>query len=150
MLLISRCGFSQIGNVSEWLGNWQTHFSNNMEYKIVENLTIKWSHYEHWLEFDITGNDTNKVVKWSSQMVLTLDNEHNIVGWYIDNNGYDGMATIKGVIEDNKIIIKEESSMSSGKSSWALIDGQLRCKGTSKSKESGKTYTNERVFIKQN
>lgn len=151
ILLISRNSFSQTEQFTDWLGQWQATYANNMNGKQVENLAIKWSHFERWFQFDITGNVIDKPeIKWSSSMVLTLDNEHNIVGWYIDENGYDGMATIKGVIEDNKLIIKIESRLTSGKSVWELKDGQLHCQGTSKSKESGKTYTNERVFIKKN
>lgn len=151
ILLISRISFSQTEQFDDWLGEWQANYVNNMNDKQVENLTIKWAHFERWFQFDITGNVIDKPeMKWSSTMALTLDNEHNIVGWYIDNNGYDGMSTIKGVIEDNKLILKDESQISTGKQTWELKDGHLLCKGTTKSKGSGKSYTNERIFIKKN
>lgn len=150
LVIISQNLFSQIQDFSNWLGEWTATYVNNLGDKQNEYITIKWAHFESWLEFDITGYVIEKPeMKWSSMMVLTLDSEHNIVGWYIDENGYNTMATIKGVIEDNRLILKYESLLSSGKDYWEIIDGILHCKAHLKDKESGKIYDNERVFTRK-
>jgi len=59
------------------------------------------------------------------------------------------MSTIKGVFEDNRFIFKDNSQMTSGKFTFELKDGKLYEKSVSTSKESGKTYTLEKIYYKK-
>ena len=149
-LFIYSTSFSQVESLHDWLGEWSTSYTNNLNHKTEEFLTIELIHSDRWVHF----KDSGKVfiepeLTWTSSTFLTLDNELKVIGFYIDDNGYDGMSNEKGVFEDNRLIIKEESSTYSGKSTWELKDGKLYFKGVSKNKESGKSYTIEKIFTKK-
>lgn len=138
---------SQNDEFSKWIGNWQTSYVNNINTKIDENLTISWAHLNRWLQFDITGG--SKEYNFSSMMVLTLDNNFDIVGWYINEGGYTSMGTIKGVLEDGKLIIESKSQNWTSKSTWFIKDGKLHNKGKSKSLVTGETFSNEIIYTKK-
>jgi len=149
-LLINGTSFSQVEFISDWLGEWTTTYKVD-NHKAEENLTIKLIHSERWIYFRNSGKIIldDSALNWTSSQFLTIDNELKVIGWYIDDNGYEGMSTLKGFLEDNCLILNEESQMSTGKSTWLLKDGKLYFKGVLKYKENGKTNTIEKTFIKK-
>jgi hypothetical protein len=150
LLFFYSTSFPQVENIRDWLGEWKTTYTNNFNEKTEEFLIIELIHSGSWVHFIDSGTVFSEPeLKWTSSYFLTLDNELKVIGFYIDDNGYDGMSTIKGVFEDNRLILKSESQMSSCKDTWELKNGKLFLKSIYKSKESGKTDTLEHIYTKK-
>lgn len=149
ILLFGQLTFSQTEEFSKWIGMWQTNYQNNDKQEITETLSIKWAHFDRWLQFDISGESSNKVLKFISTMVLTLDNDFNIVGWYISDGGFNSMADIKGVIEDGKLILESKSKLLKSKTTWSIKDKNLHSKGKTIFIDSGESFSNEIVYTRK-
>jgi len=127
-LFLIRFTFAQydfLDDVPNWLGVWEGSYTVD-DWNNKETVSIKWIHNKHWLEFDISGqtNDDPKMV-YSESMFLTADFDMNIVGFYIDDNGYNYMATIKGKTEGTKLILDAKSPSMSWQITWEHKEGKL-------------------------
>ncbi len=154
ILFLNHNSFSQMDEFTDLIGDWRAEYKNNINVFLEENLTIKFTHFNKWLQFEIVGGptsreDQNTDLKFSSIEVLTLDDKFNLIGYYISNGGYRSMLKIKGVIEDGKIIIELKSEFYSDKTSWFLKDGNLHRKGSTKLKDTDEIFENEVIFTRK-
>jgi hypothetical protein len=133
----------------KWIGTWETNYKNNVNDVISETLTVKWAHFDRWLQFDISGSSSDQKLKFSSTMYLTIDDDFNVIGWYINESGYVGMANVKGVIEEGKIILESKSKNWKDKSTWNLDNSRLHNKGKSTSVQSGESFSNEIIYTRK-
>ena len=154
-LLVPGNIFSQsdfLDELTNWVGEWESTFTINND-KEAENLTISFAHNYQFLQMEIKGKSlTVSDAYWSSTAFFTLDHDLKIVGWEVNSNGLEGMTTIKGMFDKNKLYLEYKCQLYKDKLTWERRDGKIfRIYGESKNKETGETIPGgEAVFTRKN
>lgn len=149
-LSIPHLSFSQvdfIDEVSNWLGDWTGSYTVN-EWNNKESLSVKFIHNNHWIQMDIFGKTNDDPDRnYSETILLTADNDMNVHGFYIDNNGFDGMAMLTGKVENNELILSGDGKTGNVKITWKRKGDRLF--RTTSGMSNGKEITVQTVFNKK-
>ena len=139
-----------VDKVSNMIGDWQSVFLNSQGDTCKEEMSIDFKHSKMFIEIQIKGFVVmTPILKYSETQYLTIDDKENIVGFYIDDNGYLGMSRIKGKMEGDSFVLTSDCKLWTDTSTWEYKDGKITIKGKNKMKDSGKEYSATRVFTQK-
>lgn len=100
--------FAQDGRIvlSRLEGEWEATYQTG-DYKNKETMINKWVHNDKFFQMDILGNMVdNPEEKFSSTIILTFDDNDNIVGWDFDEGGYSRIVTFKGKTTAGNLVLE--------------------------------------------
>src|SRR2546426_832313 len=157
---LSRSSFCQpvevarIMDAAGWLGEWEGTYKvtgGERPGTAKDKITISGVENNIYVQIHLEGDMVeDSVYKWIEDEFLTYSlNEKGITGFYINSNGPQDAAAIKGEMEgDKKFILDGESDWYKSKWTYELKDGKLHRKIELTDKKENKKDSVERVFTK--
>lgn len=136
--------------MQDWVGKWEGVYEID-DNKFNETLNIK-SVFEHtYFQLTIEGESLESTRKYYSITYLTLDDNKNIIGWWFDNNGYNGMMNIKGKGDINKeiLVLDCTGKLWSSKITIYFKDGKLHKETNVKVKDPSMEVSNVVIYNKK-